>query len=115
MPEITRRRTGELLRKLFEILVNHSEGLPARVALEQLASSVKLTDYEAGMYGAGGRRFDKIVRFAFSNKRCMTGLRVCVSPHFSLNKSTARYVMLKDPTGSRRTLEQAVWGGADRV
>jgi restriction system protein len=64
MPEITRRRTGELLRKLFEILKNHPEGLAARVALEQLASSVTLTDYEAGMYEAGGRRFDKIVRFA---------------------------------------------------
>jgi restriction system protein len=61
---ITRRRTGELLRKLFEILINEPEGLPARVALERLASSVNLTDYEAGMYEAGGRRFEKIVRFA---------------------------------------------------
>jgi restriction system protein len=64
MPEITRCRTGELLRKLFEILINQPEGLPARVALERLASSVSLTDYEAGVYEAGGRRFEKIVRFA---------------------------------------------------
>jgi restriction system protein len=64
MPEITRRRTGELLRKLFEILINQPEGLPARVALERLASSVSLTDYEAGAYEAGGQRFEKIVRFA---------------------------------------------------
>jgi restriction system protein len=64
MPEITRRRTGELLRKLFEILINEPEGLPARVALDRLVSSVSLTDYEAGTYEAGGRRFEKIVRFA---------------------------------------------------
>jgi restriction system protein len=64
MPEITRRRTGELLRKLFEILRGEPEGLPAKVALERLASSVKLTDYETGLYKAGDRRFEKIVRFA---------------------------------------------------
>jgi restriction system protein len=64
MAEITRRRTGELLRKLFEILIAEPEGLPARVALERLASAVKLTEYEEGTYEAGGRRFEKIVRFA---------------------------------------------------
>jgi hypothetical protein len=40
---------------------------------------------------------------------------VTASPDFSLNKSTARYVLQKDPTGSRKTLQQAVRGGADRV
>lgn len=64
MPEITRRRTGELLRKLFEILLLEPEGLPAREALKRLAESVKMSDYEAGIYEAGGRRFEKIVRFA---------------------------------------------------
>jgi restriction system protein len=64
MPEITRLRLGELLRQLFELLVKHPDGLPARVALEELAASVKLTSYEAGTYGSGGRRFEKIVRFA---------------------------------------------------
>jgi restriction system protein len=64
MPEITRRRTGELLQKLFEILLLEPEGLPAREALKRLAESVKMSDYEAGIYEAGGRRFEKIVRFA---------------------------------------------------
>jgi restriction system protein len=64
MAEITRRRTGELLRKLFEILRAAPEGLPARVALESLADGIQLTEYEAGMYDSGSRRFDKIVRFA---------------------------------------------------
>jgi len=64
MAEITRRRTGELLTKLFEILLKHPEGLQARTALEELAGSIQLTPYEAGSYESGGRRFDKIVRFA---------------------------------------------------
>ena len=64
MPEITRRRTGELLRKLFEILISHPEGLPARQSLEQLEGTVTLTPYEAGSYDSGDRRFEKIVRFA---------------------------------------------------
>ncbi len=64
MAEITRRRTGELLRKLFEILSKEPEGLPARKALERLANSVTLTEYESGVYEGGGRRFEKIVRFA---------------------------------------------------
>ena len=63
MAEITRRRTGELLRKLFEILKEFPEGLPARVALERLVNSVKLTEWEAGFYEDGSRRLEKIVRF----------------------------------------------------
>lgn len=64
MAEITRKRTGELLRKLFEILKQSPEGMPAGAALEQLANAVQLTEYEAGNYASGTRRFDKIVRFA---------------------------------------------------
>ena len=48
MAEITRKRTGELLRRLFEILKASPEGLPARVALERLANAVQLTEYEKG-------------------------------------------------------------------
>jgi restriction system protein len=36
MAEVTRHRTGELLRKLFEILIPHPDGLPARDALKEL-------------------------------------------------------------------------------
>lgn len=34
MPEVTKRRTGEFLRKLFAILLQHPEGLPARDAVQ---------------------------------------------------------------------------------
>lgn len=64
MAEITRRRTGELLRVLFELLRTAPDGLQASDALRQLAARVQLTPYEAGDYESGGRRFEKIVRFA---------------------------------------------------
>lgn len=64
MTEITRRRTGELLRELFSILMASPAGLQASAALQALAERVTLTPYEADTYESGGRRFDKIVRFA---------------------------------------------------
>ncbi|MEP7219779.1 MAG: restriction endonuclease [Bacteroidota bacterium] len=64
MPEITRRRTGELLRKLFQILLQHPDGMQARDALDALQSSIQMTDYERGTYASGSKRIEKIVRFA---------------------------------------------------
>lgn len=64
MAEITRRRTGELLRELFCILMAEPDGLQASTALQALASRVTMTPYEADTYESGGRRFEKIVRFA---------------------------------------------------
>ena len=55
MPEITRRRTGEMLRKLFEILMPMSDGMQARDALAELEKRLTLTDYENGEYESGGR------------------------------------------------------------
>lgn len=63
MAEITRQRTGELLRKLLELLQAAPEGLRAKDALAALEKKVELTPYEKGNY-ASGRRFEKIVRFA---------------------------------------------------
>jgi restriction system protein len=62
--EITARRTGEVLRVLFEILWKAPEGVQASEALARLTTQVALTPYEAGEYESGGRRFEKIVRFA---------------------------------------------------
>jgi restriction system protein len=64
MAEVTAGRTGELLRKLFEVLFEHPEGLQAAMALELLSQRVALSEYEKGDYESGGRRFEKIVRFA---------------------------------------------------
>jgi restriction system protein len=65
MAEITIARTGAHLRKLFEILMKHPEGLQAGTALKELAASTQMTPYEAGLYESTGTpRFEKIVRFA---------------------------------------------------
>ena len=64
MAEISARRTGELLRVLFQVLGEAQDAVQARNALAQLADRVRLTEYEAGSYGSGDRRFEKVVRFA---------------------------------------------------
>ena len=64
MAEVTRKRTGELLRKAFEILIPLPEGLPARDVLAAVERAIPLTPYEEADYSSGGRRFEKIVRFA---------------------------------------------------
>lgn len=64
MAEITRRRTGELLRRLFSILLERPDGMRAKDALAALERQVELTEYERGTFGNGDRRFEKIVRFA---------------------------------------------------
>jgi len=65
MPEITIPRTRAHLCKLFEILLANPEGLQGSEALNQLAASVTLTPYEAGLYESTGTpRFEKIIRFA---------------------------------------------------
>ena len=43
MAEITRRRTGELLRTLFELLTKYPDGLQARDALAQLGTAIELS------------------------------------------------------------------------
>lgn len=66
MAEVSRRRRGELIRGVFSILKNHSEGLPAKDVLSRLAVAVPPTDFEASTYPnrPGVRRFEKIVRFS---------------------------------------------------
>ncbi|WP_129137214.1 restriction endonuclease [Luteimonas sp. YGD11-2] len=63
MANISKRRTGELVRELFKILLAQPEGMRAVDALAALASCITMTEHEAGEYETGGRRFEKIVRF----------------------------------------------------
>jgi restriction system protein len=64
MAEVTLRRTGELTRTLFSILMNEPDGMRAKHALAALADRVELTPHECGSYPNGSRRFEQIVRFA---------------------------------------------------
>ncbi len=69
MAQITRRRSGELVRGVFEILLPHPDGLPAKTVLERLADVVPPTDFENSTYPSrpNVRRFEKIVRFQTIN------------------------------------------------
>lgn len=65
MPDITNRRTGELLKLLFQLLMANPHGMKAKEALTALKDQVELTEYEKGEFSSGGGpRFDRIVRFA---------------------------------------------------
>lgn len=64
MSKITNKRLGELVMALFHILEKHPDGMKAKDALAALAQAVPPSEYEAGSYESGGRRFEKIVRFA---------------------------------------------------
>jgi restriction system protein len=64
MANVTRKRTGELLRALFDLLIPHPEGVPAGEALKQLVLKVPPNEYEQGHFESGGNRYEKIVRWA---------------------------------------------------
>ncbi len=66
MAETTQNRAGQIIKKLFAILVKHPDGLSARHAIESVATELDLTEYEKSFYPSRPdvRRFDKIVRFS---------------------------------------------------
>ncbi len=64
MANITHRRTGEILRRLFEILIPLPDGMQAKDAIAAVANSIELTEYEKGNFDSGAIRIDKIIRFA---------------------------------------------------
>lgn len=69
MAEITYKRSGELLRGVFKILLGEPDGLPSREVLTRLEKEVVPTDYENGAYPAtpGRRRYETQVRFSTIN------------------------------------------------
>jgi len=64
MADVTRVRQGEYLRGVFGVTMTHPEGLRARDVLNELANRLTLTPFEQTEYETGGRRFEKLVRFA---------------------------------------------------
>jgi restriction system protein len=64
MGDTGRKRLGELVRKVFEILIDKPEGLPAKDTLAAVARSIQMTEWEQGSYANGARRFEKNIRFA---------------------------------------------------
>ena len=66
MPEITRRRRGELIKGVFSIMKNSPDGLQAKNVLQELETLVPPTDFEKSNYPKqpDTRRYEKIVRFS---------------------------------------------------
>ena len=63
MTENSTSRKALYLRKLFEILAAHPDGIQAKEALAKLEERVTLTDHERGRLESGAQRFEKAVRF----------------------------------------------------
>jgi restriction system protein len=65
---LDRKRRGELLRAVFDVLVEHPDGIQARDVLAGVENRIELTEFEAANYpGSDTRRFDKTVRFQTIN------------------------------------------------
>lgn len=66
MAEITRERTGTLIRTVLEVLMENPEGLQARDVLAEVERRVELTPFEDSHYPSNPniRRFTRIVRFS---------------------------------------------------
>ena len=68
MAGLDRKRRGELLRAVFDVLADHPEGIKARDTLAEVEKRLGMTEFEAANYpGSDVRRFEKTVRFVTIN------------------------------------------------
>lgn len=109
MADVTKARTGHLIRKLFEILIAQPDGMKAADALKALEKAVQLTDYEAGDYSSGGRRFERIVRFATVS--CVkAGWLIKHKGVWSVSdEGKAAFASIKDAEAFYRQAEKLYW------
>src|SRR3954453_21130164 len=66
MAEITRERSGQIVREALTVLLDQPGGLGAGEVISLVADRLGVTAYEAASSPStpGNRRFDKILRFA---------------------------------------------------
>jgi restriction system protein len=68
MPGLDRKRRGELLRSVFDVLADHQDGLRARDVLKEVEQRLGPTPFEEETYeGSDTRRFEKSIRFVTIN------------------------------------------------
>src|SRR4051794_18748244 len=68
MATFDRRRRGELLRAVIEVLAEHPDGIRAKDALAAAEAKLTLSEYESSSFERTGvRRFEKLVRFQTVN------------------------------------------------
>ena len=65
MAEITRERTGQIVRTVLSVLIDHPDGLRASVVIEEARRRLPPTPFELTQYpGTDIQRYDKILRFS---------------------------------------------------
>ena len=99
MAEITRRRSGELVRGVFQILLDVPDGLRAKDVLQRLPQVVPPTEFEQSTYPNRPqvRRYEKIVRFSTITS-VKAGWLVKNKGQWSLtDEGRAAYEKFKDP------------------
>jgi restriction system protein len=66
MPDITQKRMGEILRRVFELLWFEPDGLPAREIFKHIEQSIQLTEFEKGVfpYAISSPRYEVLLRVA---------------------------------------------------
>jgi hypothetical protein len=52
MADTSRRRTGELLRVVVQLLWDKPEGMQAKEVLESIPQKISLTEYEQGRWAS---------------------------------------------------------------
>lgn len=68
MAELDRKRRGELLYAVFDVLAEHPDGIQAKDALAAVEKRLALTEFEKANYpGTDVRRFEKTIRFQTIN------------------------------------------------
>ena len=63
MAKLTRKRRGEYLQAVFDVLRDHPDGIQAKDALAEAADRLELSEHEKGTFDDGAPRFPKLVRF----------------------------------------------------
>ena len=63
MAHVTKARSGQLSANPLGHPIDNPDGIHASEALVALEKRVGITEYEAGDYNSGGRRFERLVRF----------------------------------------------------
>ena len=56
MAVLDKKRRGELLRAVFDVLADHPDGIQAKDALAEVEKRIELTDQEKGFYPGPYRR-----------------------------------------------------------
>lgn len=104
MADINPRRSGELMRGVFSILLQHPDGLAAGETLRQLEVLIPPNAFESADYPKrpGVRRFEKLVRFFSINTVKAGWLLKQKGTWYVTDEGKAAYAKFPDPEAFMR-------------